>query len=250
MNFGRKLPAIPTWKLKHPREVLEAAAKDVATFNRGYRMMTVSPGELKFPSWEKCIQPGLSASELIARRLMIFTGVDLAGKRRPGNAIVTIGVDSAFRRCLLDVRFGKWKSPETARQLADVDQHLGPSVYEVENNGYQEALVDWIKESKFTFWPKVESFTTGSNKSDPDIGLPALEVEFFNSAWIIPGAEFQGHPPQCVCDWCRLHAEMKNYPRGASSDGVMALWFARSAASEWAPRMNMKPTPKSKFTRR
>jgi len=250
VNAGQKLPAIPTWKLKHSKELLQEAATDPATFNRGYRMLAVSPGELKFPSWSKCVQQGLTAGELMARRMPAYVGVDLAGKKRPGNAIVVIGADAMLRRCLLEVRFGGWRSPETARQLGEVVARHNVSWIQVENNGYQEALIDWVKESKLDFWMKIQSFTTGANKSDPEVGLPALEVEFHNEAWIVPGAEFQGHPPACGCDWCRLDGEMRNYPKGTSFDGGMALWFARDAVSKWAPRRRGSPFKGRNFNRR
>lgn len=248
-NASIKLPSIPTWKLKHNKALLTEAMVDLATFNRGYRMMSVSPGELKFPSWSECVQHGLTAGELMARKMPAYMGVDLAGKRRPGNAIVVVGLAPNNRRALLDIRYGAWKSPDTARNIGDVESKHHTQWIQVENNAYQDALIDWIKEADMPFWPKIEPFTTGANKADPDMGLPVLEVEFHNKAWIIPGAEFEGHPPTCPCDWCRLNNEVKNYPKYSSTDGVMALWFARDALAKWAPKNTGAPLRRN-FTRR
>ncbi len=248
-NHSIRLPSLPIWELKHGKQKLQDAMIDMATFQKGYLMQAVAPGDLKFPSFEKCIQHGLTAGELRARKPLCYTGVDLSGKRRPGVAIVTVGLMANNRRGLLDVRFGAWSSPETARQIGIVDQELGPQWIQVENNGYQEALVDWVKEADLPYWPKVESFTTGSNKADPDVGLPVLEVEMNNGAWIFPGGEWEGHESTCPCHWCRFKEEVKNYPVFATSDGVMAWWFSRDALAKWSPKGGGVPLRRN-FTRR
>lgn len=248
-NSSIRLPNLPIWERSHSKEQLKKAMVDMATFQKGYLMQAVAPGDLKFPSWEKCIQHGLTAGELQARKMPCYMGVDLSGKRRPGNAIAVVGLAANNRRALLDIRFGAWRSPDTARAIGEMDTKHNPQWIQVENNGYQEALVDWVKEAGMPFWPKIESFTTGSNKADPDVGLPVLEVEFNNEAWIIPGAEFEGHDPNCPCDWCRLNNEMKNYPVYPTSDGCMCLWFARDALAKWAPKMGGTPLRRN-FTRR
>jgi hypothetical protein len=249
VNGSIKLPPIRTWPLKHSKELLLEAATDQSTFNRGYRQLAVSPGELAFPSFDQCIQSGLTAGELLARKMPSYCGVDLAGKKRPGNAIASVGAAAAGMRALLDIRFGGWKSPETAKQIGEVDMLVNPQFIQVENNGYQQSLVDWAKESQYSYWPKVEPFTTGLNKTDPEVGLAVLEVEFHNKAWIIPGAEFEGHPPDCACSWCRLVTEFRSYPFGSSTDGVMAFWFARDALAKWAPIRGGTPLRRN-FTRR
>jgi hypothetical protein len=248
-NASIKLPSIPTFKLKHGVEHLKEAMLDPNIWERGYRMNSVAPGELKFPSFEKNIQHGLTAGELLARKMPCYMGVDLAGKRRPGNAIVVVGAAANNRRALMGVRFGAWRSPETARNIAEMDTLFNPQWIQVENNAYQESLIDWMKEADYSCWPKIEPFTTGANKADPDVGLPVLEVEYFNNAWIIPGAEFEGHDPNCACDWCRIVREIKTYPRGSSTDGVMAKWFARDALAKWAPKMGGTPLRRN-FTKR
>jgi hypothetical protein len=235
MNPSIKLPPIPTWKAKHSVETLKEAMTDPYTFSRGYRMEAITPGELLFPSFDSCIQHGLTAGELRARKMPTYLGVDLAGKKRKGNAIVGVGLAANNRRALVDVRFGAWRSPDTAKNIGEVHDHHNTQFIQVESNAYQEALIDWIKEGGLNYWMKVEAFTTGANKNDPDIGLAVLEVEFHNQGWIIPGGEFEGHPPNCACDWCRLVAEIRGYPKYSSTDGLMALWFARDALAKWAP---------------
>lgn len=239
----QKLPDIPVWQVKHSKELLEEKARDPATFERGYRQRAVSPGELMFPSFEGCLQSGVSAGELLRRGLPTCVGVDLSGPRRPGNAIASVGVDvTNWRKCLTGIRFGKWTSPKTAENLADVcDGHSDLRYVMVENNAYQDSIIDWIKKEKAgnPHWKKIESFTTGANKGSVEFGLPGLEVEFKNGAWVFPYSEWEGHPSTCACDWCRLEREIANYPAGSSYDGLMAVWFASSAIDRWVHRAGL-----------
>jgi hypothetical protein len=241
VNEGLRLPSIPTWRVKHSRELLEEKARDQATFDRGFRMRAVSPGELLFPSFGRCCIPGASAAELWRRRYPTYVGVDLSGKKRRGNAIVAVGLDMATRRRnLLEVRAGAWRSPETASVLADVCSHHDVQFIQVENNGYQQSLIDWVQQEKvegkvgYEIWMKIEAYTTGTGKFDPLYGLPGLEVEFKNGAWVFPLSEWEAHPPTCVCDWCHLRDEFRDYPAGSSTDIVMATHFARDALNKWA----------------
>jgi len=234
------LPKVPAWQVKHSRAALEAVATDPAMFNRGYRMLAINPGDLVFPSWVKCRQRGLVLAELHRRRLPAYIGVDLSSPSRPGNAIAVVGLEpGSLHRYLLEIVFGNWTSPETASVLAEVCSRHNVQWIQVENNAYQGALIDWVRKGKdeFPYWMKIEPYTTGQlSKIDRDIGLPALEVEFHNGAWLLPWSEWDGHPPVCRCDWCRLDAEFRMYPKGASFDGIMAVFFARDAANKWAPR--------------
>lgn len=190
-----------------------------------------------FPSLTTCYASGVVLGEWQRRQLPAFVGVDLAGDKRPGNAITVLGLDPVTkRRYMLEApMFGAWKSPETAGHIGDLCARHNVRFIMVENNAYQQSLVDWIRHAlkQHDFWFKVESFTTGSNKANPTYGLPSLEVEFKNQAWVIPRDEFEGHDPACRCGWCVWIRQMRLYPRGAASDGVMSAWFAREAISRW-----------------
>lgn len=241
MNASFKLPnKIPTWKVKHSRKALEAIATDVALFNRGYRMLAINPGDLMFPSWSKCRKSGLVLGELQRRKMPAYIGVDLSSPTRPGNAIAAVGLEpGTMRRYLLEIMYGKWTSPETAAALADVCSRHNVQWIQVENNAYQGALIDWVRKDKvdFPYWMKIEPYTTGEmSKIDREIGLPSLEVEFHNDAWLTPWSEWEAHSATCRCDWCRLDTEFKLYPKGATFDGIMAVFFARDALNKWAPR--------------
>lgn len=234
-----KLPTIPPWEPKWGTEALRHEANtNPRAFNRGFKMQAYNEEELMFPHFKSCYSHGVVVGDLIRRNLPVFVGVDLAGERRPGNAIVAVGLDvTTQRRILLEVIYGAWKSPETAGMIAGIaSRHPNLRYVMVENNAYQQSLIDWVRHSQKDFagwWHKIEAFTTGKNKADQTHGLPSLEVEFNNRAWVIPADEFAGHPAICLCGWCTLVREVTTYPRGATSDGLMALWFAREAIHKW-----------------
>lgn len=210
-------------------------------FNRGYRMQPINEGDLKFPSFKKCCRPlPVPLGDIHRQRLPAYVGVDLSSPTRPGNAIAVAGLEPRTqRRVLLEILFGNWTSPQTAGVLADVNSRHNVQFIQVENNAYQQSLVDWIRQSKTgvsnDYWMKVEAFTTGSNKAHPEYGLPGLEVEFANDGWTFPYQEWEGHDPSCQCNWDRLEREFSMYPQGATTDGIMAVWFARDAINKWAP---------------
>ena len=99
----------------------------------------------------------------------------------------------------------------------------------VENNAYQQALIDWTQTKGFDTIPII-AFTTGKQKSDAEIGLPALDVQFERHLWrfYIPK-----HEVGCRCTWCQFVREMKNYPVYDTSDFVMSFWFAERALSKY-----------------
>lgn len=231
MAIPVRLRPIRLWAPRWGEEQLRAkCAEDEAAYNRGFRLQAFSDEDATFKAWHKCKTHGVAIGEIQRNDWPKFTGVDLSGKKRPGNAIVTVALDPKSRRRFpCDVRMGKWSSDETAAQIQDVNELLNPTVIMVENNGYQDALIDWArsKKDRYGYWMKLEPTTTGSNKMDPALGLPGLQVEFNNQAWVIPADEFEGHSVDCPCNWCRFDKEFRFHPLYSSSDLVMATWFAR-----------------------
>ena len=139
-------------------------------------------------------------------------------------------------RIPVEARNGAWTSPETAEVLTDVcSHHQNLQFVMVENNAYQESIIDWVKKGKqdFPWWMKIEAHTTGRNKADPQFGLPGIEVEFANKAWAWPAGEWEGHPPGCTCSWCVLKREFSLFPKYSTTDGVMSCLFAKTAIDKW-----------------
>lgn len=230
------LPAVPTWDPKFSQANLQLLS-GTRQFDRGFRMMPITEGELMFPHFESCFEASLAVGSLLTRRLPTYIGVDLSSPRRPGNFIVALGLDlQNGLRIPLEVRHGAWTSPETAEHIADVAGRHATEWVMVENNAYQDSIIDWMKANRnqFPFWQRIDSFTTGKNKADENYGLPGLEVEFKNKAWSVPSAEWAGHKTTCVCSWCVWRNQIRLYPRASATDGVMATWFALSAITRYS----------------
>ena len=244
-NPSIKLQSIPVWEAHWPTsKLLEEQETNPRSFERGFRQSAFTDAERLFPHFEDCYTPGIVVGEIIRRAWPTFVGVDLAGTKRPGNVIFVASVDpTTQRRYPLEILCGAWKSPEVAAQLGGVHaRHPNLRVIMVENNGYQQSLVDWIKQTPgdSSYWYMVESYTTGfDSKVNPVYGLPGLDIEFKNKAWVVPSAEFEGHPPHCRCGWCIWKGEVHDYPMGATTDAVMAMHFCREAISKWGTGGNL-----------
>lgn len=207
-------------------------------------MRAFSDDERMYPSFQTCFSSGVVTGEITRRAWPVFMGVDLAGTKRPGNVIFIAAMDPATqKRYPLEILTGNWTSPETARQLSMATaRHPNVRYIMVENNGYQQALIDWVKSSPndHSFWYKIESYTTtGVTKNSLTVGMPSLEVEFKNKAWVVPYDEFAGHAVTCHCGWCTWKTEVRDYPMSATTDTVMAMWFCREAISKWGVGASM-----------
>lgn len=226
-----KLRSIPLWDRWGSEQLKAKFHAGERAYRRGFRLEAFSDEEITFPNFKNCYSHGITLGEIQRSDWPKFTGVDLAGKKRPGNAIVTVAVNpKTKRRYPCDIRFGAWKSPETCAHLAEINRMYNPTVIMVEDNAYQEALIDWVQATKSDndFWMKLEpTTTTGGKKISGDIGLPSLEVEFKNRAWVVPADEFEHLPPGNTNPWYRWAYEFNNHPLASQSDGVMATWFVR-----------------------
>jgi len=133
-------------------------------------------------------------------------------------------------RIVIDIRRGRWNSPDTARQLVELNDELRPEIIRVENNYYQQAIIDWIRDIRGVDLP-LEPHFTGSQKMHPEYGIPLLAAEFERDRWVVPYKE--KHPSECNCGFCMWINEMLTYSPGSqSTDLVMACWFAQRAARD------------------
>jgi hypothetical protein len=239
VNLKQTLPSLPVWSAKWGTSELQNEAEiNPRSFQRGFRQQAFTDDERMFPSFETCYTPGVVLGDISRRGWPTYAGVDLGGQKRKGNVIFVAAVDPTnLRRYVVEVLSGNWKSPDVAAQLAGLNvRHPGLRVIMVENNGYQQSLVDWIRQSpgENQYWFKVESYTTGfQTKVNPIYGLPGMEVEFKNKLWVIPSSEFESHAAHCQCAWCVWKMEMHDYPMAATTDTVMAMAFCREAISLW-----------------
>lgn len=157
-----------------------------------------------------------------------YSGVDLSSSKRPGVVIFTLAIQPVTGlRVPLDIRRGQWSSTETARQILAVHRDFHPDAIMVEDNAYQESLLDWMRSMRDAPRLPLTNFTTGGNKWDPEVGLPSLEVEFSNHMWQVYRPS---HGLECECSWCVWYDETMAHPTAATTDCVMACWMARECA--------------------
>lgn len=236
---------INLWKEMWSRQAYlqRKATMTDADFARAYFCRPFSFEDLMFPSFEQCMDDDITPEDWLAcvrKRLndetkvktsvSFITGVDLSSAKRPGNVIFTAGLLHEEGKIVpVDIRTGKWTSPELAKQIGEVFMQFRPSAILVENVALQEMLLEWmeqeIKNNRLPPMP-LEGFLTGKQKADPVMGLPGMEVEFKNMMWMVPNKQRINHDALCECEWCRFIREMKTYPFSATTDMIMACFVS------------------------
>lgn len=225
---------IPLWDTRWPKKALQLEYRtDPRSFDRGFRQRAYSEDERTFPHWDKIKVRGLKLADILINATY-FTGVDLSSDERPGTVIFTIAVLPNGRKVVVNIKCGAWSPTRVISEIGAVNDRYKPSTINVENNALQDAVVEWAVATNLSL--PVKGFTTSSNKVHPEIGLPGLEVELNNNAWILlmddpydtdrPLIEHEGG---CPCPYHRFLNEVYEHPFYPTTDIVMAWWFAREA---------------------
>jgi hypothetical protein len=114
--------------------------------------------------------------------------------------------------------------------VVNFQKRFSPDWHMVENNGYQEVLLEQIEYE----YPDivVEAHTTGKSKMDPYMGLPGLAPLFRKRLIVLPvkgtdGTVHDGSDRTCECPMCIFLRELRWFPAG-TTDGVMSFWIAVS----------------------
>lgn len=213
-------------------EQLEARRRKITEreFERGFNNRPYAEGETTF-SWEaikSCFDDTVAPGELGDRARLKAAGYDLAmSQKDDGSYFVAFMLGSLHDKRLtpLEIVRAQTSAPKQMDTAIRYQERWSPAVHRVENNAYQGALVDFLRE-KAVRGMKVEGFTTGKQKMDPMVGVPGMAASFENGGWLIPtkgghdGSNLRCQCPQCV--WLR---ELKGFPAGRI-DTVMACWFA------------------------
>lgn len=217
---------IPLWdywnenKLKSQFKLLRERA-----FNRGYRQRALSDEDRTFPSSESIFNDQLLANDMVNPNWVKCLGMDPFGKK---SVIFVIALNPYTRaRIPVCIKLGHWKPKEAILHLRDTYLEHMPQICVVENNAAQDAIVQWAKEIGGLDIP-ILPFCTGKQKADPEMGLPSLEVEFANGAWIVPMKGID--PTDSENPYNIWRRELRSHPVGEAEDTVMACWFAREGA--------------------
>lgn len=231
---------IPLWS-KWNKEALTLKEQEVGTreFARGWRQRALSDEEALFK--ESFIRQCISESDTLhfpgpyklkdkfPRSYKVFMGVDLAiaASKSKGDyfTITTIVTDKdVYKKQIVGFYRSRGMTFNAQiNKIEDLADFYGPHKIFVENNAYQEAIVQELKRT--TDLP-VEPFTTHAiNKFDLEDGLPRLSVDFEKGKWVIPyGDELTKELMNVLIN------ELLAYPIAAHDDSIMSLWFAHKAA--------------------
>lgn len=228
--------SLPLWnRFSRAYFQMKIEGEGIRAFRRNFQLDPYSEDERKLPHFEQSCKAGAGQKvEDILRahgKGLRFMGVDPGGEGRPGTAIFVLQVaPNSGKRMPLSIRYGQWGPREVAEQVIADYLKWEPAVAYVENNALQAAFVDLIRLIPDAPVIPIRGFTTGRQKADPSIGIEGIDIELANGDWIIPAGEFDSHEVGCRCDWCRWKDEVGTYPNCETSDGLMATWFAWSAA--------------------
>jgi phage terminase large subunit-like protein len=211
----------PIWGEKWTKEALEERrAIQPRAFDRGFRNIPISDEEALFPRdlVGQCIKVGNVPRD---NKWKIYIGVDLAISKEDTadyTIIFVLAIDENGKKIPLEIIRRRMGSPETAKMLIEMDKKYNPNMIFVENNAYQDSLIQWIKETSEKPLP-IQGFMTGKQKYDEFIGLPSLAAESLSES-------------ACTCGFCTFVDELTTFPVGKHDDTIMAAWFAREAARE------------------
>ena len=215
---------IPLWNAYWNKEALLSRLSVIGkrAFNRGFRQQALTDEDKTFPSSEKIFKEDIRFTDIVQPSWPKVMGIDPFGQQV---VLFTMAYNPHdYKRVPIDITRGKFDPSRTVKEIIrafDVHRH---QIIVCENNAAQEAIVQWAKEKGRADLPIIP-FTTGKQKADPSLGLPSLEVEFANGAWIVPMG--QRHAPDCGCGFCVWRHELFNHPLAKAADTVMASWFAR-----------------------
>lgn len=242
-----KEPAIneagePLWPERWPLYALEKRRKEIG--DEAFDQQFLLKGLRQSRTWwtqavvDVCkaedLQVGQSRVPIIAK----YCGLDPAASLKNTGSfscITAIGLMADERRVLLEI-IRMREPPEIVAEKV-VEMHIRHSFSNicVENNATQEAMLSLIRViAEFKYAQELElpleGFFTGSQKWNPEIGLPGLVAEMRAERWDFP---FAGDHTDLLhsCEICDLIKEMLGFPyETKTTDMIMSLWLALSAA--------------------
>jgi len=218
------------WPKKWGEPELRYSLKsDEREFERGFNNRPYTEGE-SLVDWDSvvaCMDDSIALGEMPFHCRVQVAGYDLAiGKKAEAAHFATFMWGKGGEKYIpLDIRRAKAlpfrQQIETVQEIA---AKWAPNFHIVENNGYQQAMVDQLRQESAHL--PVEAFTTGKQKMDPYIGLPSLAPAFKNRQIVIPTkGGHDGTNEACQCPLCVWLRELRYFP-ATTSDVLMASWFA------------------------
>lgn len=216
---------IPLWRVWNTdRLIKRLGVIGQRAFNRGFRQQALSDEDRTFPSSEGIFRADIDLS-IVHNDWPRIMGVDPFGQ---WVVLFTIAVNpDTHKRFPVEIVRRKMSPAQTVEEIIACYHRHNHQLIVCENNASQEAIKQWAQEKGKSDLPIIP-FTTGSNKANIDFGLPSIEVEFNNGAWIVPYAGVDAFDSENVLNIWRN--ELLSHPLAETWDIVMAMWFAREGA--------------------
>jgi hypothetical protein len=232
----------PIWPAKWDRPALKQKKDEIGkrAFDRAFRNKAVSDDEKEFSEEAlENIQGQFDVADILNRfsQNNIYIGMDLAIGENASSNYSTVFVvlrDPDKRRRVIDIRRGRWKASRIIEEIIEINKLYNPVLFMVENNSFQEVIIDWAKSMNKDDVARlpIQGFTTGSQKVDPEVGIPSLAVEMEQGKWVADYDREAHKKRDCECNLCVWYEELEAYPFGANTDTVMANWFVLQAIRE------------------
>ncbi len=238
-----KTEILPLWEQKWTSEILVEKYNSMGQrrFDQAYRNTPYSLADRTFQNFEKCLLYNVSVKDLIkdGDEVCVFTGCDVSGKKRRGCCLFTLAVVNGKYRVVLDIQVFPGGSMNLRKEveIAYKRWHVwcgvaraARSLFIVEDNATQDYAVDAVSEVGVPI--NVITYTTdAASKRSAEMGLPNLDIEYVNGNIVAPMAEHDHRSdPACQCGFCLWIRESTGHPFYETSDTVMAMLFAKSAA--------------------
>ena len=224
------------WPERWDAEALAAREREIGprAFARQYMLQPLSDEERTFPEGvlAACRDDGYVPGHIeVPQEWPRYCGVDLAaslGQRSSWTVMITVAVDpKSKRRYPLEIIRKRQHFPATIEMIRNQWHRWNPKLIHCESNAYQAAVVQELAGSDRSM--PVRAYATGSEKLDPEVGIPSLAAGMANGSWLIPTGG-PAHPSRCDCGWCAWVRELRLHPGGEYSDCIMAMWLCELAA--------------------
>lgn len=243
-DTGEEEPLIPhMMSIEHLRSLSKKLGVLAGPMLRN-ELTDLENAQFKQEWFDKCLAAGTGLKmvrEWNSSKAPTFTGVDLSTGKVDGDytAICTIAVLPDSTRRLLDMRRGRWKSPEIKEQILDVHNRYSPIIC-VESAGQQDLFTDMLADLDIL---TLRKYNTTANKH---WGILQLASEFESGCWQLPNLHYAEPdsragqdtperrggwvpgPEEIIHTWI---SEMTNYtPKDHTGDLLMASFIARECA--------------------
>jgi hypothetical protein len=228
----------PLWPERWSLEALAAREREIGprAFARQYLLQPLSDEERSFPAEVLAAcrdETRVPGHVEVPKEWPCYCGVDLAaslGQKSSWTVMFTAAVDpQSKRRYPLEIIRKRQHFPATIQMIQEQWRKWHPRLIYVESNAYQMAVVQELSQTDRSI--PVRAYTTGTEKMDPQVGIPSLAAGMANGAWLIP-AGGPPHSTQCECGWCAWVRELSLHPGGEYSDCIMAMWLCELAARD------------------